>query len=100
MQKDKRNLFSKEQVRTLRETAKNSDAFWEIVRKLLRKPQPSPNITLDHWQNYFASLLQTREIGGTPDATLNDGQMEDLEFCEVTDRPISREEIKEAIKHI
>lgn len=71
------------------------------MHKLLRKRQLTPNISLAQWQEHFQSLLQTSHGGEEIDLPPPvDTIMEPPDYCDITDRPVSIDEIQEAIKHI
>lgn len=94
--KMKMEQYKKEQVTALTEASKNNVSFWSTVRSLLRKPQPRPNIALKQWQTYFTTLLNI--------ANGNNDVKEDMEtyptdYCHLTDKPITVDEINEAVRH-
>jgi hypothetical protein len=101
LQKTKRNSFRDEQVKILTENSKDGIAFWEVVRRLTRKPQPTSSISLTRWQQHFEILLQAPQLDNVPNERMQAERQHGMDdYCELTDRPITKEEITEAIKHL
>lgn len=97
LQKTKRKLHQEEQLKILTENSNDTCAFWRVMRKILSKSQPSANISLLQWQNHFKSLLQTPTI----DVNISEEQDVSHEInSEITDAPITKEEIIKGIKHL
>ena len=96
--KFKREQFKRKQVDSLIYASKDNIRFWNTVRSLLRKSQPKANIPLQQWQLYFEDLLNDVEYKGIK--ITEDLQTFPTDYCHITDRPITIEEINEAIRHL
>ena len=84
------SLFEK-----LIKTTNDGHSFWQTVGKLAcKKKQPSNNITLESWYTHFKQLLEKNVNTDTEE----EEQQEEY-FDEELDRPITENEILQAIKN-
>ena len=58
-------MIRDEQVKVHTENSKDNIAFWDVMRKRLRKSQRRPNISLTTWQKHFETLLQNPRFTDT-----------------------------------
>ena len=66
---------------------------------MLRKSQPIANISIDQWHRHFETLLNANKVDhdGQQDVIITS---EPTDYCHTTDKPITAEEINDAIRHL
>ena len=101
--RDKRLTFRKRTKEELIREKKNGKKFWGLIKKMKRKKNYQPDITISDWKDYFQNLLEStsEEIPTTkirknyqmndPSSIVNDSEL---------DKEISKQEIQEAINNI
>ena len=100
MQKEKQNVHNRDQLNTITDcySLNDSNKFWGITRKLLRKTHHTANITITQWQDHSDSLFNmTRKDN---DTAIDSQETRAEDFCETTNKSISDEETAEAIRHL
>ena len=101
LQKEKRIQFQRDQLHNIISAKDDMTKFWTAIRKVLRKPQPTPNISLGQWREHFETLLN---VPTAQEAQENNNIQDEGDtgtaYCETTDKPITDEEIMQAIRHL
>ena len=95
MTREKKKNYFADIHRTLTNNARDSNAFWSIIRNVSQKKANDPNIDINKWKQHFTNLLQAKETN-TKTTPVIRGDI----YNEILDSPISPVEVRTAIHNL
>ena len=100
--KRKKKEYKDSLVNKLLNSVKSQSDFWDVIRKVSsRKAQPSNDISIQEWFEHFKAVLETGDVyDDNNEENLHCNNTEDSDDIDILNGPITREEVKYAIRKL